>query len=755
MENINENRHIIAFAPALQWEMDNLRYAMAQRNSNLSTRAYLGPGRLLGEYTEWLGGKLEETIGEWAHYFGYGPIAEMKQIEKMFHRSPKEVEKQLDVLYFGVSGVYCSLEEQNWLQMLCERCEGLMKYTLPSESPQAQAEAFKHIISLCTTYPHIRHCFLLSQYIRDKQFNQETTQFLSALWKRSDGFCGTGEWKFYQPLALASLSENEVTNLIEESKLGGLFELSGSKSSAVEKLLRLHDDPTVPREYRMLAIRYLCGFLRLTYYWEYDFDSTWSITKKLLEAAYKLFEDIFNTLPLLQDQATNEILFDEDGVDLFMETLLLGLNTQAARAKASQFSQDWLTQTRTIIDIIERHAEEYIPEVACLKRTHDVRAKVPVIYEGILLEEFPVKMMINLNNGHLYCSAGTADGALPISSTSQEDVADAPSVTADTHSISETNDVTGCRPSMDSRGPNTQPKSQAFNEEPTSLPVNTEPKFNANNLMKDLGSLTLTPLTDSALRLLTNSLRYLTTADREDTESVSNGHNDSIGGIDLSSANARSDGDGFDPQERSHRFPVGLALGAEAILNAGNSTESPAQLAALEVPVSESDISPRPEVIELKIEHSVISSSDSESLSSSPSKDQASHFSNINYNATSLENELARLQPQISVVDSVGMLKPRSTQLRFLMAARQPTKSRSTQLRLMAARQPTKSNMDSATNPSQLYRPLISKGEHREAKHEREEEGNLELMYNDNDLYALRTSLVCTRRRLRECYMPT
>ncbi|KIJ51233.1 hypothetical protein M422DRAFT_65256 [Sphaerobolus stellatus SS14] len=78
----------------------------------------------------------------------------------------------------------------------------------------------------------------------------------------------------------------------------------------------------------------------------------------------------------------------------------------------------------------------------------------------------------------------------------------------------------------------------------------------------------------------------------------------------------------------------------------------------------------------------------------------------INYNATRLENELASLQPQISVVDSVGILKP--------------------------TRQPTKSNMDSVTNPSQLYPPLISKGthreaKHREAKHESEEEGNLEL----------------------------
>ncbi|KIJ51249.1 hypothetical protein M422DRAFT_776537 [Sphaerobolus stellatus SS14] len=544
--NINDNRQISIFRSVSEYGRDELHWAIAPRKSEYSLRAYLGPGRLLGEYTQWLGQKLEESIGTWAHYLGYGPFAKATQIEKMFGDDPKEVEKRLDVLYSDISGCFCAFEERKWLDALQQRCDEMMAYTLPSQTPEAQADAFQSILL----------------HVDNGNCNQETEQSISSIWKRSDRFCD-GVWKFYQPLAIASLSGNEITKLVEESKLDELFVLSDRKSSTVEKLLLLHDDLTVPAEHRVLCIRYLTGLLRLTYYWEYPFYSTWPITKKLMEAACQLFEDIFNSLPLLRDQEPNETLFDEDGVDMFMETLLLGLNKQATTAKLSDFSQDWLTQLKVVIDMIER------PEITCLKRTYNVRTQIPGIYEDFLMEESQ------------FYSADIADG-VRWNSNNQENDTDSVSILApdleDIQSVLNQNNSNGehssVRPGRHASEPATVPLSSTYKE--SSSPVRIEAITNTNSI-DNIGS--PAPLTES----------LWISADGGEAQSVSD--NNSNG--DLSIIDSPSTSTGSTRQE-SHEFGpaseglsgsevISLPARTEIISNANNLTNILARLAALPV----------------------------------------------------------------------------------------------------------------------------------------------------------------------------
>ncbi|KIJ52644.1 hypothetical protein M422DRAFT_26212 [Sphaerobolus stellatus SS14] len=68
----------------------------------------------------------------------------------------------------------------------------------------------------CTIYPRIRSLFLLSQRICDRH-SKPNMKCIASTSKRNDGLSNV-EWKFYQPLTIASLSNNDLTKLVDEYK---------------------------------------------------------------------------------------------------------------------------------------------------------------------------------------------------------------------------------------------------------------------------------------------------------------------------------------------------------------------------------------------------------------------------------------------------------------------------------------------------------------------------------------------------------
>ncbi|KIJ47205.1 hypothetical protein M422DRAFT_249059 [Sphaerobolus stellatus SS14] len=321
---------------------------IAHRNNNNSLAICLGPGRLLDIVTQKAGRMLEKQIGRLAHKAGRGPHAKASLIDKLFSKEPRVIEGRLRTLYHGVTesapdtssgGIQLTEREEGWLSKPQQLCGELMEYGLPCESSNARADTYAQVTRLCTTYPHIRRIFLRSKHIAQSD-DRPFTPADSVLWKREDHL--HPEWKFYQPIVLECLSESELTQIIEEKSPLTLCEIPESRSGVLEILLRIQDDTTVSKETQMIAVRYMCGILRLSYFWQLGFDQSWPITRKLLKAACRHIEDILGSSPLFIKKGTEQNIFDRDGIDMFVEALVVGINGQATERTKSNHSQEWL-----------------------------------------------------------------------------------------------------------------------------------------------------------------------------------------------------------------------------------------------------------------------------------------------------------------------------------------------------------------------------------------------------------------------------
>ncbi|KIJ33982.1 hypothetical protein M422DRAFT_70302 [Sphaerobolus stellatus SS14] len=356
---------------------------IAHRNNNNSLSIGRGPGKLLDIATQKAGRMLEKQIGRLAHKAGRGPHAKASLIDKLFSKETRVIEGRLRTLYHGVTesaldissgGIQLTEREEGWLSKLQQLCGELMDYGLPCNDPSARAQTFSEVTRLCTTYPHIRRIFLRSKHIAQSN-DRSFTLADSVLWKREDHF--HPEWEFYQPIVQECLSESELTRIIEEKSPDTLCEIPESRSGVLEKLLSIQDDTAVSKETQMIAVRYMCGILRLSYFWQLGFDQSWPITRKLLKAACRHIEDILQSSPLLTKKGTEQNIFDGDGIDMFAEALVVGINGQATERTKSNHSQEWLRMVGNLIDLIGR------PDIICLPRLFATRSHLSSIWEEI------------------------------------------------------------------------------------------------------------------------------------------------------------------------------------------------------------------------------------------------------------------------------------------------------------------------------------------------------------------------------------
>jgi hypothetical protein len=104
------------------------------------------------------------------------------------------------------------------------------------EASSTQRRAFQNIVTLITLFPGLRLLFLRSKYI---QCRNQTRDRISALWARSDN-SPDEEWEFWRSLTATSLSDMNISAILEECSILQLTQC-GPSLSVIERLLVAHD----------------------------------------------------------------------------------------------------------------------------------------------------------------------------------------------------------------------------------------------------------------------------------------------------------------------------------------------------------------------------------------------------------------------------------------------------------------------------------------------------------------------------------
>ncbi|KLO13160.1 hypothetical protein SCHPADRAFT_380623 [Schizopora paradoxa] len=152
-----------------------------------------GPGRTVGMFFDWLGGKLENQLGILMERRGYGPEATMAKILTM--RGRWRTYREGERVYIR-NNMEIQSEEHRKLLKYCQR---LLKYTR-SLVPKTQLQAFDRITDLATNDPYIRD--LLGECLD----RQEPRKYLPP-----DAYDGT--LTLSSQKALVSLSSNSINSV--------------------------------------------------------------------------------------------------------------------------------------------------------------------------------------------------------------------------------------------------------------------------------------------------------------------------------------------------------------------------------------------------------------------------------------------------------------------------------------------------------------------------------------------------------------
>lgn len=103
---------------------------------------------------------------------------------------------------------------------------------------EAQVQAFKEIIRLCTSYPPIRRLFLRSKHL--PPFPKEDVSKLIIIWE-NDNSSQFSEWDFYQELASCSLVGHASTMLTESCRASNFCQ-SELGSCVIQQLVGMLDE---------------------------------------------------------------------------------------------------------------------------------------------------------------------------------------------------------------------------------------------------------------------------------------------------------------------------------------------------------------------------------------------------------------------------------------------------------------------------------------------------------------------------------
>ncbi|KAF8206019.1 P-loop containing nucleoside triphosphate hydrolase protein [Mycena galopus ATCC 62051] len=230
-----------------------------------------------------------------------------------------------------------------------------MGYTLPTESPRTQRQAFERIVTLTTLLPGLRLLFLHSNCMQSIPISKND---ISGLWDHPDGFLDS-EWLFWRSLAATCLSDTSISAILEQapvSQLANCLHDNGGLS-VIERLLIAHgcETGTDSPFYDALCIRYLAGILQLPGFWLKIGSVHSDVARKLCLKMVRVLEDIaLDTLPS-EPSPTPELPFDYEGLDLLAETMLVGISSWFRVIDATDWAlQSWYPVFRQAVHLWRR-----------------------------------------------------------------------------------------------------------------------------------------------------------------------------------------------------------------------------------------------------------------------------------------------------------------------------------------------------------------------------------------------------------------
>ncbi|KAJ6571161.1 hypothetical protein B0H19DRAFT_657834 [Mycena capillaripes] len=259
-------------------------------------------GRTLYEVYSTVGQALETHTNRMAHRLGLGPEVVAQKIAAFFGTGE---ERQLRLT---------ALRNAHQIPAKLEKdCSRLMRYTLPTESPKTQRQAFERIVALTTLFPGLRLLFLCSSCIQSIPMSKDD---ISGLWDRSDDFLDP-EWSFWRAFAATCLSETGISAMLEETSVSQLADCLHDNEglSVIERLLIAHGCETGAdsKFCNALSIRYLVGILQLPGFWS-EFGSVHGdIARKLCLGTVRILKDISLDILPSEPSPTTESPFDYEG----------------------------------------------------------------------------------------------------------------------------------------------------------------------------------------------------------------------------------------------------------------------------------------------------------------------------------------------------------------------------------------------------------------------------------------------------------
>ncbi|KIJ33799.1 hypothetical protein M422DRAFT_52305 [Sphaerobolus stellatus SS14] len=294
------------------------------------------PGQTVNNGIRELGNVIADAFGDRIRKKRGTPATLAQNIHSEFGSSPEDIVQKLELLFKKFAKQELSdrdqegfsVEDTEWLIRVQGLCLEMMGFASVKAKPELRVEVFKQIFRLCTSYPRLRFFFLLSNYFASPSNGPMREISQSSFWTRGDGT--DPKWTFYQPLALHSLEENEITARMEEcraKKLGQLETGDPPKVFILRQLLTIHLEHNVikmsmiicsPRgasgPLRQIALRCISCILGLNRFWDNPANETWNTINQLLREARDLYLDVCKTR---HSETPNEIQ-DIEGIDLLI-----------------------------------------------------------------------------------------------------------------------------------------------------------------------------------------------------------------------------------------------------------------------------------------------------------------------------------------------------------------------------------------------------------------------------------------------------
>ncbi|KAF7370235.1 hypothetical protein MSAN_00654300 [Mycena sanguinolenta] len=354
-------------------------------------------GRTMDQVYTTLGKALETQANRAAYAFGLGPQVVAQKI-KVYFGNGDETIQQLGLL---ATSVPAKLEK---------RCLKLMKYALPTESINVQHQAFKNIVQLVTSFPNLRLVFLHTKFLGASP----SLDTISQHWNRSSG-CLDEDWEFWKILAATSLTEANISTIVEGTPVSNLSNCQQEGLSVVEQLMVQHDCSD-SKYSSALSLRYLGGILGFSAFWQDMGKIHCYVVNKLCSKLIKIFKDIGVDILALGPIEESEQPSDYEGVDLLATSLLTGILGWFEKLDQNDWAkQPWYESFKEVLQLLRRpRAGELLPHSSA-HATSDFEGKLPAIFEDAELElmvdgenetTYPPKNSDN-SLGKLECKCGS------------------------------------------------------------------------------------------------------------------------------------------------------------------------------------------------------------------------------------------------------------------------------------------------------------------------------------------------------------